>query len=99
MDKTPKETSTPSGVTGKITYWFTRNWKITTGVLLVVGTICVAVVFALPSGRSTPHGVAEETYTLVRDKISKSAAIALALPEGVKMTPVEAVEKVTFEPA
>lgn len=76
-----------------------RHWKIGVGVLLALGVVCVLIFGLLPMKRGTPQGVAEETYTLVRDKISKSAAIALALPKGVAMTPVEAATKVTFEPA
>ncbi len=79
--------------------WYSRRTvKICVGVFSAVVLVCVLVFAVLPSGRGTPNGVVEETYTLVRDKISKSAAIVLALPKGVTLTPVEAAEKVKFEP-
>ncbi len=98
MEETPREilplqnvAETPSS--------FTYNWKAGVGVLLALGIIAVLVFSLSGAGRGTPRGVAEETYTLVRDKISKSAAIVLALPKGTTITPVEAAEKVKFEPA
>ena len=80
-------------------WYLRREFKIGVGVFLALGIVAVVIFSLLKVERGTPQGVAEETYTLVRDKISKSAAIALALPKGVVMTPVEAATKVTFEPA
>src|SRR3989338_5383840 len=69
------------------------------GLVLAIGLIVLVITSGGGVNRGVPQRAAEETYTLVRDKVSKSAAIVLALPKGVQMTPVEAVEKVTFEPA
>ena len=80
--------------------WFRRrDVKIGAGALIVVAI--VSAIFFSRSGtpRETPRPAANETYTLVRDTVSKSAAIALALPKGVSLTPNEAADKVTFEPA
>lgn len=84
----------------KETPWFLRrDFLIGAGVILALA-IAAALIFSItPLKRSAPQGAAEETYTLVRDKISQSAAVALALPKGVALTPEEAKEQVTFEPA
>ncbi|MDO8594430.1 MAG: alpha-2-macroglobulin family protein [bacterium] len=76
-----------------------RNWKVGVGILLVLGIVAVLIFSFGSVKRGTPSSVAEETYTLVHDKVSKSAAVALALPKGVTITPEEAATKVTFEPA
>jgi len=114
MDEIPREISTNStpsvsppqrggeekdGKGEPVLWYLQREFKVGVGVLLALAAACVLIFGLLPMRRGTPQGVAEETYTLVRDKISKSAAIALALPKGMTMTPEEAPEKVTFEPA
>ncbi len=40
----------------------------------------------------------DEVYTLVPDKISQSAAIAMRLPRGIQVAVAEAKEKISFEP-
>ena len=98
MAQTPIASSETSGRGANFLRWCKRNWKGIAGAFLLLVIIGVGAFFALPSQRGIPYRVAEETYTLVRDKISSSAAIALALPKGVEMTAAEAQAKVTFEP-
>lgn len=99
MDETPKEIPIVDKQVEGAPHSFKRDWKIAIGVLLALGIVGAVVFSILPTQRGAPRGVAEETYTLVRDKISIGAAIALALPKGVVMTPAQAEEKVSFEPA
>ena len=110
MDEAPREISvegkspplpqTPPSEKEERGPWFLRrDVKIGAGVLLALGVACTLIFSTFSLKRGTPQGVAEETYTLVRDKISKSSAIVLALPKGFALTPLEATEKVTFEPA
>ncbi len=99
MDETQMEVPVVEQKPKAVPQLVNRNWKVGISVLLALGIVCIVVFSILPAQRSVPRSVAEETYTLVRDKISRSAAIALALPKGVSMTPTEAAEKVSFEPA
>lgn len=48
--------------------------------------------------RGEPRGSAEEVYALVRDKVSKSAAVAVNLPEGVSLAVEEAESNISFDP-
>ncbi|KKW22451.1 MAG: Large extracellular alpha-helical protein [Parcubacteria group bacterium GW2011_GWF2_50_9] len=80
--------------------WFLRrDFKIGIGVLLALCIAATLIFLMTPAKRMAPKSAVEETYTLVRDKVSKSAAVALALPKEMSLTPAEANEKVTFEPA
>src|SRR3989338_6965824 len=102
MDETPGNGSmqtpsrSPSSKEGEA-FW-KRYWKLGAGALVAAAVIIVLILAVGSVERGAQRGVAEETYTLVRDKISKSAAIALAVPKGVSMTPVQVEQKVTFEP-
>ena len=95
---TPSQSPPWKGGEGK-TWFLRREFKIGAGVLVALGIAGLLIFSLLGIERGTPRGVAEETYTLVRDKISQSASIALALPKGTALSPAEAVEKVKFEPA
>src|SRR3989344_248965 len=69
----------------------------------VAAILIVAVVFAYfqVSGRlmrGEPQTGVEEVYALVRDKVSKSAAVPVNLPEGVSLTVDDAEANISCDP-
>src|SRR3989338_2284178 len=70
--------------------WFLRrDFKISIGVLLALCIAATLIFLMTPAKRMAPKSAVEETYTLVRDKVSKSAAVALALPKEMSLTPAD----------
>ena len=81
-------------------YFDIKKWKIFAGVaaLLLVGGILVY--FVAPSKIGIlPRRQFSQTFALVQDKISQSAAIAISLPAGISINIAEASNKISFEPA
>lgn len=75
------------------------KWKIFAGlaVLLVIGGMLVH--FIAPSKLSIlSRREFSQTFILVQDKISQSAAIVISLPKGISISTAEASSKISFEP-
>lgn len=75
-----------------------KKWELVLAVAGIAAIIGVLVFFGVSYQRFLPKGEYGEIYTLVQDKVSRSAAIIVHLPKGVIVNTAEAKTTILFDP-
>ena len=75
-----------------------KRWEIFAGLAALLAVGGILIYFGVPSRNLLPRREYSQTFILVQDKISQSAAIAISLPTGIFISTAEAKDKISFEP-
>ncbi|MEK9195547.1 MAG: hypothetical protein AAB975_04165 [Patescibacteria group bacterium] len=84
---------------GNASSFYFNKWKVLVGfaALLVIGGMLVYFIAPSQLGVLSRREFSQ-TFTLVQDKVSQSAAIVISLPAGISVNTAEASGKISFEP-
>src|SRR3989338_7174969 len=67
-----------------------KRWEIFAGLAALLAVGGILIYFGVPSRNLLPRREYSQTFILVQDKISQSAAIAISLPTGIFISTAEA---------